>query len=363
MRGRPIAVLLSVIAAGWVALAPSTASSQLTGPQISLAPDQGPAGSSFTVTGSGYPDQDQDCWVSIYWEWGIDDIEQVAGPVMLQPAGNGTYGFQATVTAPSSAEPGAYPVWVVDEVGMNQQCEPWGFNPLTFTVIVPTTTTSTTTTSTTTAPTSTTTSTSSTTTTTAPTTTTTQPPPPVTPPPTPPPRVPPTTRPSTTTTTSTTTSTTSTTTSTTSTTTTTTTTLPPTTTTIEVVDSALRPPGPDAALLLEPTAAPPGGQTTASGRGCDPDVLVTLWVADSPPVTTQSDADGRFGVRLPVGDLEPGRYEVVAECGTELRSAVDVIRHSAQGGAASSSAVLVFFVLVGVGIWQLRRVVDPTAIG
>ena len=114
--------------------------------------------------------------------------------------------------------------------------------------------------------------------------------------------------------------------------------------------------------MLDPTAPPPGGQTTATGRGCDPDVLVTLNIADAPAVTTRSDADGRFGARLPVGELEPGRYEVVAQCGPELRADVDIIRQSAQGGSASSSAVLVFFVLVGAGIWQLRRVVSPTAL-
>lgn len=90
---------------------------------------------------------------------------------------------------------------------------------------------------------------------------------------------------------------------------------------------------------------------------------MTLTVAGAPPVRTRADAEGRFQARLPVAELEPGRYEVVAQCGPELRANVDVMLLSAQGGAASSSAVLVFFVLVGVGIWQLRRVVAPTTLG
>lgn len=63
--------------------------------------------------------------------------------------------------------------------------------------------------------------------------------------------------------------------------------------------------------------------------------------------------------RLPLPELEPGRYEVVARCGPELTASVDVVLHSAQGGNASSSAVLVFFVLIGVAVWQLRRVAFP----
>lgn len=88
-----------------------------------------------------------------------------------------------------------------------------------------------------------------------------------------------------------------------------------------------------------------------------------MTVGDAPPVYTESDADGRFVVKLPLPQLEPGRYDVIAVCGPELHASVDVILVSAQGGAASSSAVLTFFVLIGVGVWQLRRGINPTGMG
>lgn len=103
----------------------------------------------------------------------------------------------------------------------------------------------------------------------------------------------------------------------------------------------------------------PGGQTTVTGRGCDPNTDVILTVDGGPPTATRSDADGNFQVRLPLAELEPGRFPVVAQCGPRLQTSVDVILLSSNGNVAASSGVLALFVLVGCGIWQLRRTVDP----
>lgn len=65
-------------------------------------------------------------------------------------------------------------------------------------------------------------------------------------------------------------------------------------------------------------------------------------------------ADGIFSASFSVPPVEPGRYELTANCGPELAVPLDVVLASSVSGG-SSLAVLVFFILVGVGLWQFRR--------
>ncbi|WP_433262537.1 hypothetical protein ACQPZF_29760 [Actinosynnema sp. CS-041913] len=51
--------------------------------------------------------------------------------------------------------------------------------------------------------------------------------------------------------------------------------------------------------------------------------------------------------------VQPGRHVIRADCGVILVGSVDVALTSSTGGSASTLAVLVFFLLVGVTL--LRR--------
>jgi hypothetical protein len=88
-----------------------------------------------------------------------------------------------------------------------------------------------------------------------------------------------------------------------------------------------------------------------------PFASVELTVAGEPAGATTASAAGAFESPVAVPGLDPGRYEVVARCGPELRAVLDVVVVQAVDNGLSTLAVLVFFVLVALLLFRRRRIV------
>lgn len=134
-----------------------------------------------------------------------------------------------------------------------------------------------------------------------------------------------------------------TTTTTTATTTTETTTSPPTSQTTTTTDR------PDK-LSFDKPAVQAGEPLSASGAGCTPGGRVSLASGGEVVGGANAGPDGRFTTAVEFRHLQPGRREVVAECGVVLTGTVDLILTSSTRGNTSTLAVLVFFLLAGVTV-------------
>lgn len=123
-----------------------------------------------------------------------------------------------------------------------------------------------------------------------------------------------------------------------------TTTLPP-----EPSTTTSRPSSSERVLLLNTSSADPGSSLTAAGRGCAPGSAVTLSVLDREVGVATADGEGRFTAAVDLPDLEVGRYQVVARCDVVLSAGVDVVLASQVDAGTSTLAILLFFLLVGLG--------------
>jgi len=280
---------------------------------VILAPNNGPPGTPFTVSWSGYANcpPGANAQFDIYWN---------PGQIKLggTPASGNTSG-SLSVVAPGGAQPGTYPVTVVCEIITPPQVFVTASANFTIPQPPPTTTTTTTTlppVTTTTAP---------------PVTTTTRPRPGTT-----------TTRPNGSTTTSSST--------------TTTTTKPATTTTTTTLPKQTR------VLLLSALAIPPAGSETATGHGCNSNGLVLLTVDTKPVGKTTAGADGSYSAPLQVSSLPVGRYQVVAHCGLFVTASdFDVVLASEPNSDTATLLIIVFFLLIGLAIFRRRIRLDAPA--
>jgi hypothetical protein len=266
-------------------------------PVASMSPQQGSAGSGFTVTWSNYTYPCKDDVVSILW-----DNQQVIGSGTT----GRTRGGSASATVPSDAPAGSHTVVA------RHACHTFRFP---FTVTVP------------------------------PVVTTTPPPPVVTT--TPPPPVVTTTRPVVKTTT-------------TAAVTTTTTTTTDTSSSSSSAPSSSGSSTPttlalnaDGALTLDKDNIQPGDLLNASGVGCAPGSDVRLTSKDEKVGTAKADGSGKFTSPVEFDTVEPGRHVIEAQCDILLVGNVDVSLTSGTSGTSSTLVVLVFFVLVGATM--LRR--------
>lgn len=282
MRLAGTLALLTALAYGAAALVATPVSAQPR-PTATTSPDQGPAGTTFTLSWSNlYLDPDcRDYTVQLVWDTG-----QVIGTGRHAGRGRGS----GTATVPPGAPPGPHTVTA------RPLCAATGTPTATFTVAAPTTTTNTT----------------------PPTTTTTAPPPTTTT--TTPPRTTTTTPPTTTTTTD---------------------TPPPTsaTTTTEPFDG-------DGALTLDKDNVQPGDPLTATGTGCTPGTEVKLSSLGEDVGTTRADPSGTFSTRIEFKTLQPGRHVIRADCGVVLVGSVDVALTSSTAGTTSTLVVLGLFLLL-----------------
>jgi hypothetical protein len=299
-------------------VAPSASAQSTTNPppnpSISLKPDRGLAGSTFTISWSNFTDRYQSrCKGGITFDWNTNKTP--LGESEFYPPVSGSI----SVKVPQNAGPGTHTVIATCRIlEITREA--------TFTVTQPTTST---------------------------TTTTTSPPftppviPPVIPPGnppviTPPVRNPPSTttrrRPPVTTTTPPGTS------------------LPPPPVTTELPPLSTADPRPtsDGNLILDRNIVGPGESLSASGEGCTPGAPVTLMVKGERVGGTVADANGAFSAPISFKRIEAGRHWVTTDCGVKLTAAVDQMLTSSTGGQSSTMIILVFFVLAGIALIRFR---------
>jgi len=281
--GAVAGTLLLLMAAG-------TANAQVP-PSVGLKPSSGPAGSSFTISWSGFPT----CRI-INFTWAGSALGQKVAPAA---------GGQFPTAVPSDAKPGSY---TVTATCTSQKQTASG----TFVVTGVTTTT---------------------------------PPPPVTTTPPPPVTTRP-TRPGTTTTPAT-----PTTTPPTTTTTPPSSTTPPATPGTPATSSTTPKPG---ELVLDRPSIKPGETLSASGKGCLPSRMVTLMSDGNEVGTAYTDGSGAFTAPVEFTRIEAGRHTVIAECGVRLTGAVDQVVTRSSGGQTGTLVVLVFFVLASITVIRFR---------
>jgi len=111
--------------------------------------------------------------------------------------------------------------------------------------------------------------------------------------------------------------------------------------------------GADGALTLDKDNIQPGDQLNASGSGCAPGSEVRLTSKDEKVGTAKADSSGRFNSPVEFGTVEPGRHIIQAQCDILLVGSVDVSLTSGTSGTSSTLVVLVFFILIGATM--LRR--------
>jgi hypothetical protein len=287
--------------AALLALSGLSAGPAQAAPTVTLIPSSGPVGSSFKVSGSGWtpPSAGEVCPVAIGW----DGIDQPDWATQVDSTG----GFGRYVTVPAGSTEGGHSVSASASGTCAGTFKPGAPN---FTVTPPPAAT------TTTAPVA------------ATTTSTTRPP-------------------ATTTTTAV---------ATTTTTVLATTTVVTTTTGSTEGTTTTTPPPPP--LDLDRPFTPPAGPANVRGRSCDPLAPVSLEVGGRDVGHATADTSGHFDTPIELPDLPPGRYDVIARCGPVLSAPIDVVLASANR-PGSTLAILVFFVLVGFGLWILRRAVAP----
>jgi hypothetical protein len=99
-----------------------------------------------------------------------------------------------------------------------------------------------------------------------------------------------------------------------------------------------------------------GDSLAASGHGCPPGAPVEFRSDGQVIGHATADADGAFQAPLEFTTFAAGRHKVVADCGVELTGAVEQVISSSTGGSANGAmlALLVFFVLAGVGLVRMR---------
>lgn len=114
------------------------------------------------------------------------------------------------------------------------------------------------------------------------------------------------------------------------------------------------PKGPEA-LELDRPSAEPGGDVNASGKGCDPNAPVELFLEGTQVGSGVADEAGDFDIPIKLPDSAGvGRHEVIAECGPTIETTVDVVvvaRAESPGAPMGVLAVLIFFIL------EVRRLV------
>lgn len=114
------------------------------------------------------------------------------------------------------------------------------------------------------------------------------------------------------------------------------------------------PKGPEA-LELDRPSAEPGGDVNASGKGCDPNAPVELFMEGTRVGSGTADQAGDFDIPIKLPDSAGvGRHEVIAECGPTIETTVDVVvvaRAESPGAPMGVLAVLIFFIL------EVRRLV------
>ncbi len=117
-------------------------------------------------------------------------------------------------------------------------------------------------------------------------------------------------------------------------------------------------------LELSSLSIPPAGSVSATGQGCKASVPVLLTVDQAIVGATKSGANGSFSTPLNVSTFPVGQYLVVAHCGPTLTSDLDVVLATEANPDTSTLLIIVFFLLIGLALFRRRIHLDaPAAAG
>ena len=81
---------------------------------------------------------------------------------------------------------------------------------------------------------------------------------------------------------------------------------------------------------------------------------MTLSLAGAEVGNAVADSLGKFATTIQVGNVDVGRHEVVARCGPTLTTTIDVVVATKVDGGASTSVIIVMFLLVALGYLVLH---------
>ncbi len=98
------------------------------------------------------------------------------------------------------------------------------------------------------------------------------------------------------------------------------------------------------ALVLNKSSVAPGGTVGVSGSGCTPGGPVTVDADARVTATATADGQGSFQARLTFpSSFGTGRYDLVARCGPELSTVVDVT-------SSSHTALDIVLIVIGLAV-------------
>jgi hypothetical protein len=135
-----------------------------------------------------------------------------------------------------------------------------------------------------------------------------------------------------------------------------TTTVPDTTTTPTTGRTTTIPAGLE---VLSGPSSEPGGEVRIRGGGCAAGSRVALLIGTTTIGEVQAGPDGSFEATVAAPSVEPGRLELVADCGVRFAATIDLVVASRVDALSSTLAIFIFFVLLSLVLFRRRRVILP----
>jgi hypothetical protein len=111
--------------------------------------------------------------------------------------------------------------------------------------------------------------------------------------------------------------------------------------------------------VLSGPSSEPGGDVRLRGGGCAAGGRVAFLIGTTTIGEVQAGPDGSFEATVAVPSLEPGRLELVADCGARFAATLDLVVASRVDALSSTLAVFIFFVLLSLVLFRRRRVILP----
>lgn len=111
--------------------------------------------------------------------------------------------------------------------------------------------------------------------------------------------------------------------------------------------------------LLSGPSSEPGGEVRVRGAGCTANGRVVVLIGTTRVGEAQAGPDGTFEATVAAPDAQPGRVELVADCGVRLSTTLDLVVSSQVDPLSSTLAVFIFFVLLCLVLFRRRRVILP----
>jgi hypothetical protein len=108
-------------------------------------------------------------------------------------------------------------------------------------------------------------------------------------------------------------------------------------------------------MEISPGVVAAGASITASGAGCTPNSAVVLRSDGAQVGQGQADGQGRFTAPLLFSTFTAGSHQVVATCGRQLTTTLEMTLTDASRGVSQGYAVLMFFLVAAFLVvrWQL----------